>query len=357
MKKAILIIGGGELGLHQILAAREAGFCPVVTDRNPEAPGLQAADVAGVLDATDTEQLDTFLAEQKNTYDIGGVYCGNDFGLLAVEHAKQVLGLPHNGVEAAARCMDKKLMKECFIRDGVSAPRGQYASSSADASAAAGRLAFPLIVKPTDSSGSRGISVVRGEGELTAALAEAFAHTSAGVVLEEYIAGTHHDVNGFFFNNVFYPCGVMDRFFTPLPYCVPVKGYYPSLLTEARITQCQELLEQAARSMGVREGPVKGDLVISGDTIYIYEASARFHGDVSISHLYTLRGEKSPLERYFATLFSSSAAPSDMQGRGVAAWYALPSKRELKDTNGIPGFVWIEADSREEADRKFKENL
>ena len=353
MKSAILIIGGAELGLHQIKAARQAGFSVLVTDRNSGAPGLALADSAGVIDATNHNELETFLSAHKSRYDIRGVYCGNDFGVRAVEHAKQLLDLPHNSFEAAARCTDKRLMKESFERAGIRSPRGYFAAS-ADARP---KLPFPLIVKPVEGSGSRGISVVQNATGWGAALTEAFAHTTTGVLVEEYLDGTHHDINGFFFKNSFYPCGVMDRFFTPLPYCVPTKGYYPSSLTDGQQAECYRLLEEAARALGITEGPVKGDLVKTGNTIYIYEASARFHGDVSTSHLYSLRGEISPFERYFATLFADCATPPGPGGAGVAAWYALPSTKGFKDTTDIPGFVWFVGATRAQTDRMFKETL
>lgn len=381
---SILILGGGALGLHQIHAARQAGFYTIVTDQNPDAPGLKEADLGVPISATDIPALVSFVRAHTKTQ-ISAVYCGNDFGLVAVEHIKYALGLPHNSVEAALRCTDKKLMKECFLRDGIPAPQGFYASSPEAVVAKIDRITLPAIVKPTDSSGSRGITVVSDERELAAAVQEAFAHSSAGVLVEEYLVGTHHDVNGFFFNNLFYPCGVMDRFFTPLPYCVPVRGYYPSSLPPDRVAECYALLERAARSVGVTEGAVKGDFVLSGDTLYIYEVSNRFHGDVSTAHLYTFCGERSSLERYMQTLFRQEATPEEVHTGKVCGWFLIPlapgvlredivddirgvegvekvfwlakpgdTIREIKNNNDMPGFVWIRGDTRDEVDARYR---
>lgn len=99
-QKSILIIGGGEIGLNQIRIAKKIGFNVIVTDINPDAPGLKEADVSVNISGTDIKALVIFALENKEKYNISAVYCGNDFGLLSVECIKQVLGLPHNSIEA-----------------------------------------------------------------------------------------------------------------------------------------------------------------------------------------------------------------------------------------------------------------
>ena len=162
-QKSILIIGGGEIGLNQIKIAKNIGFNVIVTDINPDAPGLKEADISANISGTDIMGLVTFALENKEKYNISAVYCGNDFGLLSVECIKQVLNLPHNSIESVIRCINKKLMKDCWIRDGIPTPEGDLITSLDEAKIAIKKLEYPVIVKPTDSSGSRGVSLVKSE--------------------------------------------------------------------------------------------------------------------------------------------------------------------------------------------------
>ena len=72
--KSILIIGGGELGLNQIKWAKEVGFNVIVTDKNPNAPGLAAADLGLTIDAIDVASLAAFALANQSKYNISAVY-------------------------------------------------------------------------------------------------------------------------------------------------------------------------------------------------------------------------------------------------------------------------------------------
>ena len=387
-QKSILIIGGGEIGLNQIRIAKKIGFDVIVTDINPDAPGLKEADIGVNISATDIKGLVTFALENKEKYNISAVYCGNDFGLLSVECLKQVSNLPHNSIETAIRCINKKLMKDCWIHDGVPTPEGYLINHLDEAKTAIERIGLPAIVKPVDSSGSQGISLVEKKEDLSYAIQEAFKHTkSKSILIERFIEGTHHDVNGFFYNKRFYVCGVFDRYFTPFPYCVPIYGYYPSALPTQTVDTIYEITEKAAKSIGIEDGPVKGDIVLTNNKIYIYEISNRFHGDVSTSHLYSFCKSISPIELYMQALHQqkeeySGNLPTPIN---ICGWYVLNFKQgkikviegldkarniegvkkinlnkrvgdtinPLKDNTDVPGFVWISGRTRKDIAEKY----
>jgi biotin carboxylase len=388
-KKSILIIGGGEIGLNQIRIAKKIGFNVIVTDINPDAPGLKEADVSVNISGTDIKSLVIFALENKEKYNISAVYCGNDFGLLSAECIKQVLGLPHNSIEAVIRCINKKLMKDCWIRDNIPTPEGYLIKNSlSEAKIAIERAGLPAIVKTVDSSGSQGISLVKNKEDLQRAIQEAFKHSNFKFILiEKFINGTHHDVNGFFYNKKFYKCGVFDRYFTPFPYCVPIYGFYPSNLSIEIINKIYKITESAAKSIGIENGPVKGDIVLFDDDIYIYEISNRFHGDVSTSHLYTFCQTVTPIELYIKLLYQQKERRNiEIQTpNNICGWYVLNLKlgkikeikglgkvrdikgvrkilfnkkigdtiSVLKDNTNVPGFVWISGKTRKDIDEKY----
>lgn len=387
-QKSILIIGGGEIGLNQIRIAKKIGFNVIVTDINPDAPGLKEADVSVNISGTDIKALVIFALENKEKYNISAVYCGNDFGLFSVECIKQVLDLPHNSIETAIRCINKKLMKDCWIRDGIPTPEGYLVKSLNDAKISIKKLGLPVIVKPVDSCGSQGISLVENKKHLSYAIQEAFKNSNFKFILiEKFIDGTHHDVNGVFFNKKFYKCGIFDRYFTPFPYCVPINGFYPSALPIKTINKIYKITENAAKSIGIENGPVKSDIVLFENDIYIYEISNRFHGDVSTSHLYTFCQTVTPIELCIESLYQQKERRNIEIPipNNICGWYVLNLKlgkikeikgldkvrdikgvrkilfnkkigdtiNVLKDNTNVPGFVWISGKTRKDIDEKY----
>jgi len=389
--KSILIIGGGEIGLNQIIWAREAGFHVIVSDRNPNAAGLKLADIGVIIDGTDARTLVTFALANKKKYNICAVYCGNDFGLFSRVAIAQALHLPDISIEAVARSLDKGLMKECWLRDGIPTPRMVEIDSPKQAEAALAQIGLPAIIKPTGASGAQGVQRIETEAELSSALVEAFRYSSANrVLVEQCIEGSYHDVNGLLWDGRFYPCGTADHFVSPLPYRVPVGHYDPSQLQLEVQKRLYTILERAVRSIGVDFGPVKGDFVIFNDSIYLYEVSARFHGDGftarSVQHapganliktymqaLYNRKLDIGKLKPRKNAVVSSHWVISLPLGRvkkiiGLSEAKRLKGVneillyiregdeiRELKSTTDIPGFVWITAHSRNETDRIYSE--
>lgn len=395
MKPSVMILGGNALGLHPVLAAREAGLYTLVTDRDAAAPGLRVADSAAVVDATDVPALVEIAGEHARRFDLRGIYCGSDFGLIPAARVREALDIPGVPVEAVARALGKEKAKAVWLAKGISTPRSVAVASMSDGEGAAAEVGLPAIVKPTDSSGSRGVRRVETPAELREAVREALEVSGERrALVEEFIEGTHHDVNGLFWEGRFYGCGVMDRYFTPFPHCVPVHGYEPSSLSVEWWTRLYALLERAARALGVEDGPVKGDVVVRGDSAYVYEIAPRFHGDVSSSYTSPRVRTLSPAALYMHSLAQGRVPVEQAQDRKnvVAGWAVIQLDageiaslsgldtaaatpgvvgfhltvragghvKPLEDNTAVPGFVWAVGDSREAVDRAlhaFRERL
>ncbi len=388
--KSILVIGGGELGLNQVKWAKEVGFHVIVTDKNPNAPGLADADLGLTIDATDVASLAAFALANQAKFNIRAIYCGNDFGLVSVAVVSHVLKLPGNPVEAILRSLDKKLMKTRWLEDNISTPKGILVESLNHARTAINELGLPAVVKPSNSSGSRGVLIIESADTLESNYAEATRHSTTNqVLLEQFIAGTHHDVNGLFWGGKFYGCGVMDRYFSQFPYCVAIAGYDPSILSPEVKEKLYALLEKAVRSLGITFGPVKGDFIITAEgKICLFEVSARFHGDVFTSYTSPRSTKVNPIKVYMKTLYENKFSAEDLacSDNLLSAWQVLkvPVGR-VKEINGlqeaeqvagidkvifrvnegdkikhmqnnsdVPGFVWASGRSRHEIDNSYE---
>lgn len=312
--KSILIIGGGELGINQIKWAKEVGFHVIVTDYNPDAPGLKAADLGVQIAGDDTRGLIAFALQNAEKYNIVAVYCGNDFGLLSVAAVSQVLKIPCLPLDVVVKSMDKMLMKGVWEKANITTPLAREVSSFIELESAAEGFDFPVIVKPLDSSGSQGVSRAENKSELKPAFDEACRFSKdKRVLVEQFIQGFGCDVNGLFYEGRFYRCGMIDRFFTPPPYCVPMGTLSPTTLSEQIQDQVFSLFENAVRALNIDFGPVKGDIILTDDGPYIIEISPRFHGDIDISHTIPLSTGINPVKALFKILYGEKDIANEIE--------------------------------------------
>ena len=341
--KSILFLGGGLLGIPIIKWAHEIGFNVIVNDRNIQAPGLALANVKINFDSTDIRSLTTWAANNNGKFNILYCYCGSDFGVLTAAVIHDVLDIPHSSLSAIISGLDKSLMKNCWTgTEGVNYPLSKVVNSEQDIIETARVLDWPLIIKPTSSSGSQGVSLANSKKEAVLCYKEAAKYSRTGhIIAEQFIEGTHHDVNGLFWDDAFYPCGIGDRFFTPFPYCVPHHGYFPSILPESKRQELYGILEKGARSMGITWGPVKADCVVSHDKCYVYEISPRFHGDVFTSNVMGFLKNANPVYQFLSWIYqgkSSVFISIENANNVIGGWKTIFNdfeKEQLTNINGL----------------------
>ena len=338
MQKALIHIGGSFLQLPSLRLAKELGLYLVLTDRNPRALGAAIADRFEVLDGEDVTGLLALAHEVAQEFDLVGAYVCNDFGLKAVATIAETFGLPGCSLSAVQKALDKSTARQIWSENGLPVPQGAAVCSLYEAQAVAGDLGLPIIVKPIDSSGSRGVRSVWDKPELVQAYEEAHA-ISDTVLVEALVTGRHVDVNGLFLDDQFLGCGMWERFFSPPPFHYPIWGYQPASLQAAQEASIYELVERASRILSINAGPVKADLILGEDGLTLIELSPRFHGDVGTSYVTPLATGSYPAKAYFAYLIGDNNAHSYLKHSksSVAGWRALFPEvgGRLKDIKGI----------------------
>jgi len=374
--KSILFLGGGELGLPAINWAKDIGFNIIVNDRNTEAPGFKLADVEISYDSTNVRGISGWVMNNNDRYNLRYCHCGSDFGLLTSVVINECLGIPHLPIKAVINGLDKNLMKKCWKNKGINYPISYVVNSENETASMAEKLGWPVIIKPTSGSGSQGVSLAENYDEAIFSYREAKKYSKIGcIIVEQFINGSHHDVNGLFWNGEFFPCGIVDRFFTSFPYCVPSHGYFPSSLPRESWNSLYSLLEVGARALGINWGPAKADCVLCNDKFYVYEISPRFHGDILTLRTMGFLKEKNPLYQYFKWIYNgniSSFMEIDSTDT-IGGWKAILDdkipiimdqiegifiKRSDKDSldliknnDQILGLVWAWKSKKEEIDK------
>ena len=321
----LIYIGASLLQLPAINWAKQQGLKVVVTDTNPKAPGVAMADDYRQLNGADVAGLMQLAQEISAQDKLVGCYCGSDFGLAAVAAIAASFDLPAASEAATALALDKPRAKALMQAAGVNVPRGECITCLSELQTAVTDLGLPVIIKPVDSSGSRGVRTVSHLEQLPVALMEA-QKFSTEVLVEQVVVGEHIDVNGLFAAGQFYPCGLLDRYFSPRPFNYPLWGCQPSALSEVISAKVYASVEAGARALGIDAGPIKADVIVCNQEPVILEIAPRFHGDVSSSFVTPLATNgHSASQAWFAYLAGQSfeAFLPRENDKQVAGWMAV----------------------------------
>jgi biotin carboxylase len=186
-------------------------------------------------------------------------------------------------MDVARRTTDKLAMKERFRADGVTIPWFAPVQSVSELRLHVRSRGLPLVLKPIDSRGSRGVLRLTPDVDLDWAMEHAmsFSERSMGIV-EEFIPGRQISSETVLFDERAFTVGLADRNYEKLeafaPYILEDGGVLPADLSPGEREECCRVVEQAARSLGVTRGVVKGDLVLGPGGVVVIELAARLSG-------------------------------------------------------------------------------
>jgi biotin carboxylase len=282
--KTILILGGGVMQLPAIKSAIDMGWKIIVADGNSNVPGRDYADYFENIDLKNTEKMIQAALSYKGSIGLDGVFtAGTDFS-ETVARVASAAGLPGISIEASINASNKSKMREAFRAHNISSPLFVSVNTPflEDCTELEDRgLQFPLVVKPVDNMGSRGIRRTDNCAELRKAMVDAFKFSrSATVIIEEYLEGSEYSIDALIYKNEITICGFADRHIFYPPYFIEMGHTIPSAIeTESDLyKKIISTFKAAVRALGITEGAAKGDVRYSRGKIYIGEIAARLSG-------------------------------------------------------------------------------
>ncbi|HUZ09159.1 MAG TPA: ATP-grasp domain-containing protein [Acidimicrobiales bacterium] len=217
---------------------------------------------------------------------IDAVVAVDDQGVVVAAAAAERLGLPGNPPDAVAATRDKAAMRERLGAGAVPQPEFRVVAPDADDAAvvaAASGVGFPCVVKPVGRSASQGVIRVDDATEAAAAAARIRAmlgECAEPLLVERFVPGGEVAVEGLLRAGRLQVLAVFDKpdplngpFFEETVYVTP-SGRPAAVLARIALTA-----EQAARAIGLREGPVHAELRIgAGGSLTVLELAARSIG-------------------------------------------------------------------------------
>ena len=273
-KDSMMILGAGLCQVPIIRKAQSMGFKVIAVSIGGDYPGLSTADTSYEIDVRDQDKILAIARDEK----ICGILTDQtDIPVTTVAYVAEQLGLPGIGHECACRFTNKYLMRKHCAEIGIPVPRFFSASSLADAREKASHLGLPIMVKPVDSQGSRGVTVVKDLSDLDDVFFQAQSLTpTRTVILEEYFQGIEVVVQGFVSDYRMTNLIIGDRLYFDIPNLfVPKQTLFPSLLPVHLQTKILDINTRLIEGMAPKFGITHSEYLVdikTGDVCLVETA-------------------------------------------------------------------------------------
>ena len=260
MKKVLITVGGySEIPL--IKALHSMGYYVISVGNNEESLGHQYSDKYIKGDFSDKELIFNIAKDEQ----VDGIVSGcNDFATLSSAYAAEKLGLPgHDTYENAQIIHHKDKFMKLAHEVGISVPVTYDCYSFDDCKMAADKLGFPVILKPIDLTGGKGVKVCNSIEELENAYNDALSRTRQdSVVVEEYVVGENHGAAMLVKNNKVVFCFVDNEEYYINKYMVS-GTCYPSTVTEEAKAKLINDVEAIFKAKNLADGVFHTQFIIN----------------------------------------------------------------------------------------------
>lgn len=280
----LAIIGASYLQLPAVLKAKEMGIETHCFAWREGAVCANYADFFHPISTVDKEQI----LEVCQQIGINGIITiSSDVAGPTVAYVAEKMGLVGNSYACAVKANNKFLMRNAFMDAGVPCPKYKMVKESISH---INGMSFPLIIKPSDRSGSLGVCKIYEESELAAAIDRALEVSFKGeAMIEEFIEGREVSVEFISYQGTHYPLTITDKVTTEAPHFVELEHHQPAQLSSEMYESLFSITRKALDSLGVTNGASHSEYRITDDgRIYVMEIGARLGGDFIGSDLVRL---------------------------------------------------------------------
>lgn len=280
--KKIAIIGASAFQNPLILKAKEKGYETHVFAWKADDVGEKTADVFHDISIVEKEKI----LEVCQAEGISGICTiGSDLATLPVSYVAEKMGLPGNSVACSQTATNKYAMRQAFKKAGDPIPG--FMEGDAETKPDQVKLNYPLIVKPTDRSGSRGVTKIKGPEELEAAIGAALADSfEKKVMIEEFANGKEYSVEYISVHGCHHFLAMTEKITTGAPHFIETGHNEPAPVSKPVLDRVKTVVNHALSTLDITEGASHTELKIDQDgTIKIIEIGGRMGGDCIGSHL------------------------------------------------------------------------
>lgn len=290
--KRILMLGGSTSQVCAIRKAKEMGLYVIICDYLPDNPGQFVADEFYQISTTDKEAV----LELAKGLNLDGVVCyASDPAAPTAAYVCEKLGFPTSPYESVMVLSNKDTFRKYLKDNNFNTPKAESYTDLESLKKDASIFKYPVMVKPVDSSGSKGINKIYSSDEIDWAYEDAMKYSRAKrIVVEEFIQKKGYQISGDGFSvdgklvfrcfgNEFYSDNGIKEY-------VPLGECWPSFLSEEMQSKVHNELQRLITSLGMKTGAYNIEVILDkNDNVYILELGARNGGSLipQITHYAT----------------------------------------------------------------------
>lgn len=280
--RKILLLGGSAQQIPAIEYAKRRGYYTVLCDYLLDNPGQYHADKFYCVSTTDKEVILKIAQEEK----INGIVAyASDPAAPTAAYVAEKMGLAGNPYESVELLSNKDKFREFLAKNNFCTPRAKGYRSIEDAEQDIINFKLPVIIKPVDSSGSKGVSKLTDIKDLKKQVEEALIYSrSKRFIIEEYVEKFGYQVAGDGFSidgKLVFRCFANDHFDKEgLNPFVPISASFPYNMPKRFHDKIHSEIQRLFDLLGMKTGAYNFDIRIDKDeNVYLMEIGPRNGGN------------------------------------------------------------------------------
>ena len=326
MRKKLAIIGASylqqplvekckELGVYSICFAWEEGA--VCKDLCDKFYPISIIDKDAILKACQEERIN------------GITTIASDVATLTVNYVAEIMGLIGNPDKYSQTATNKYVMRQCFMEHNVPSPK--FCLTEGQIPEIINSFTYPIIVKPTDRSGSRGVEKVMRIENLQEAIDRACKESfQQKAVIEEFVEGREISVESISFKGKHYILQITDKVTTEAPFFVELEHHQPSSLPEDIKNKVKAIVLNALEALHIQYGASHSELKITKDgNIRVIEIGARMGGDFIGSDLVNLSTGYDFLKGVIDVAFGEFEEPKLLENKFSGVYFLCEETKNI----------------------------
>ncbi|WP_412520297.1 ATP-grasp domain-containing protein [Staphylococcus simulans] len=281
--KKVFILGASALQVPLIKTAKDMGLYVIIIDMNPDAVGFKYADEKYIVSTTDTDKIMKLALQIKPD---AILTAATDMPMRTIAKVGEQLGYNTISYDTSLKATDKYLMRNALKEAGVPVPKFILVTDKSEYDLAINKITGPKIIKPIDSSGSRGIFLLNNELENDDAFNHAMNHSrDKKILVEECMIGKEVSVETMTINSKTSVVAITDKLTSGAPHFIETGHHIPSLLDSNIQKKIRKITIDAIQAIGIKNGPAHTEIIVTETGPKIVEIGARLGGDFITSHL------------------------------------------------------------------------
>lgn len=274
-RKKLAIIGASLFQNALIVKAKEMGLETHVFAWKTGDIGETLADYFYPISTRDKDAI----LDKCREIEIDGITSiGSDIAMDTVNYVACEMGLIGNSIEAARMSTNKHWMREAFERGGDPSPKSVLVDKDTDFDSIG--IEFPVVVKPTDRSGSRGVTLIDNMDELREAVSEAVDSSwEKKALIEEYALGEEYSIEYISYKGKHWMLAATHKTTTGAPYFMETGHVQPAPLSDEMYEKVRKVCDHALDTLMLENGAAHIELKIDdNDNIKLIEIGGRMGG-------------------------------------------------------------------------------